>query len=70
MIEKWISETSSAMSGMENIMEGKEILKSSLRKLLEDNFCDGAPTDFNENTIENLKNYHEKINKLVDWVNS
>jgi hypothetical protein len=40
------------------------------KHIIEINFCDGSPIEFNELSLEQLKNIHKNINKCVDWVNS
>ena len=40
------------------------------KHVIEIMFCDGSPIDFDQLTIEQLKNIHNNINICVDWVNS
>jgi hypothetical protein len=40
------------------------------KHIIEINFCDGSPIEFNELSVEQLKAIHKNINKCVDWVNS
>ena len=54
----------------DNTIGSIQLMEEFAKKVIEDNFCDGTSIDFNELTIEQLKNIHAKINELVNWVNS
>lgn len=47
-----------------------EAVEAYNKNFIEFLFCDGAPINFDEMTIEQLKTMHEKINECVEWVNS
>lgn len=46
-----------------------ELMEGYAKQIVIDNFCDGTPTEFKELTVSQLKDIHDKVNKLVDWVN-
>ena len=46
-----------------------ELMDMYAKSIIEDNFCDGSPIDFDECTIKQLKAIQERVNKLVEWVN-
>ena len=40
------------------------------KHIIEINFCDGSPIDFEKVSVEQLKKIHDNVSKCVDWVNS
>lgn len=47
-----------------------QLMEEYAKHIIEINFCDGTSVDFNELTVDQLKNIHKNINMCVDWVNS
>ena len=47
-----------------------QLMEEYAKHIIEINFCDGSPIDFEDLTTKDLKRINEKINTLVDWVNS
>ena len=47
-----------------------QLMNEYAKHIIEINFCDGSPIEFNELSVEQLKAIHKNINKCVDWVNS
>lgn len=46
-----------------------QLMEDFAKHIIEKNFCDGSPTDFADMHIWQLKNSHDAISMLVDWVN-
>ena len=47
-----------------------QLMEEYAKHIIEINFCDGSPIDFEKLSVEQLKNIHNNVNKCVDWVNS
>jgi hypothetical protein len=47
-----------------------QLMEEYAKHIIEINFCDGSPIEFNKLSVEQLKTIHKNINKCVDWVNS
>ena len=47
-----------------------QLMEEYAKHIIEINFCDGSPIDFEKLTIEQIQNIHKNVNKCVDWVNS
>jgi len=47
-----------------------QLMEEYAKHIIEINFCDGSPIDFEKASIEQLKNIHNNVGKCVDWVNS
>lgn len=47
-----------------------QLMEEYAKHILEINFCDGSPIDFEKLTFDQLKKIHNNVNKCVDWVNS
>ena len=45
-------------------------MSSNAKNIIETNFCDGSPIDFEKVAVEQLKKIHDNVGKCVDWVNS
>lgn len=46
-----------------------EFAEDYAKHIIEINFCDGSPIEFDKLSVEQLKKIHDNINKCVDWVN-
>ena len=46
-----------------------QLMEEYAKHIIEINFCDGSPIDFEELSVAQLKNIHTNVNKCVDWVN-
>jgi hypothetical protein len=46
-----------------------KLMEKYAKHVIEINFCDGSPSDFERLTIAELKRIHKNINMCVDWVN-
>ena len=46
-----------------------QLMEDYAKHVLEINFCDGSPLEFEELTIEQLKRMHKNVSLCVDWVN-
>lgn len=47
-----------------------QLMEEYAKHIIEINFCDGSPDDFNKMTIKQLKKAHSNINQCVEWVNT
>ena len=47
-----------------------QLMDEYAKHVIEINFFDGLPTDFDEVTTGQFKKMHKNINLCVDWVNS
>ena len=47
-----------------------QLMEEYAKHIIEINFCDGSPIDFEKITVEQLKSIHGTVTKCVDWVNS
>lgn len=47
-----------------------QLMEEYAKHIIEINFCDGSPIDFDKLTVKEIKNIHKNINLCVDWVNS
>lgn len=47
-----------------------QLMEEYAKHIIEINFCDGAPLDFEDMTVAQLKNTYRNINMCVDWVNT
>lgn len=47
-----------------------QLMEEYAKHILEINFCDGSPRDFERLSIEQLMEIHRKVNLCVSWVNS
>ena len=46
------------------------LMEEYAKHVIELNLCTGAPIEFRDNTIKNLKETNQAVNILVEWVNS
>lgn len=54
----------------DNTIGSVQLMEEYAKHIIEINFCDGCPIDFEDLTTKDLKRINQKINTLVDWVNS
>ena len=54
----------------DNTIGSVQLMEEYAKHIIEINFCDGSPSDFEDLTTKELKRVNQKINTLVDWVNS
>lgn len=54
----------------DNTIGSVQLMEEYAKHIIEINFCDGSPTDFEKLSVEQLKKIHNNVNKCVDWVNS
>jgi len=54
----------------DNTIGSVQLMEEYAKHIIEINFCDGSPIEFNELTVEQLKKIHKNVNLCVDWVNS
>lgn len=47
-----------------------QLMEEYAKHIIEINFCDGSPIDFENLSVEQLRKIHSNVNKCVDWVNS
>lgn len=47
-----------------------QLMGEYAKHIIEINFCDGSPIDFEKVSIEQLKKIHDNVSKCVDWVNT
>ena len=47
-----------------------KLMEEFAKHIIEINFCDGSPKEFDKLSIKQLKKIHKNINLCVDWVNS
>lgn len=47
-----------------------QLMDDYAKHIIEINFCDGSPSEFERMTTDQLKRIHDNVNKCVDWVNS
>ena len=47
-----------------------QLMEEYAKHIIEINFCDGSPTDFDAMTAARLKKMHNNVNSCVDWVNT
>lgn len=46
-----------------------QLMDEFAKHIIEINFCDGSPVDFDNLTMAQMKQIHKNINLCVDWVN-
>lgn len=46
-----------------------QLMDEYAKHIIEINFCDVYPIEFNELSVEQLKKIHKNIKLCVDWVN-
>ena len=47
-----------------------QLMEEYAKHIIEINFCDDSPSDFEKLTVEQLAKIHKNINLCVDWVNA
>ena len=47
-----------------------QLMEEYAKHVIEINFCNGSPIDFDSLTVEQLKKQHDSVNLCVDWVNT
>lgn len=47
-----------------------QLMEEYAKHIIEINFCDGSPIDFNELTVEQIKKIHKNVNLCVNWINN
>jgi len=47
-----------------------QLMEEYAKHIIEINFCDGSPSDFEKLTVGDLAKIHKNINLCVDWVNA
>lgn len=47
-----------------------QLMEEYAKHVIEINFCDGSPTNFNELTIDQMMEIHKNVSLCVGWVNS
>lgn len=47
-----------------------QLMEEYAKHIIEINFCDGSPSDFDQLTLEQKMRLHKNVNLCVDWVNS
>lgn len=47
-----------------------QLMEEYGKHIIEINFCDGSPTDFDDLTIAQMKRIHKNVNLCIDWVNA
>ena len=47
-----------------------QLMEEYAKHIIEINFCEGSPIDFDELKIEQVMKIHKNVNMCVDWVNS
>ena len=47
-----------------------QLMEEYAKHIIEINFCDGSPSDFNKLTVGQIAKIHKNINLCVDWVNT
>ena len=46
-----------------------ELMEKFARHIIEQNFCNGSPMDFDELNISQLREMNDRVSELVIWVN-
>jgi len=46
------------------------MMEEYAKHIIEINFCDGSPIEFEKLSVDQLKKIHDNVSKCVDWVNS
>lgn len=46
-----------------------QLMDEYAKHIIEINFCDGSPIEFDNLSVGQLRTIHGNINKCVDWVN-
>ena len=54
----------------DNTIGSVQLMEEYVKHIINLNFCDGSPIDFEKCKIEELKTIHDKVNTLVDYANS
>lgn len=47
-----------------------QLMEEFAKHIIEINFCDGSPIDFDNLTVSQVKQIHNNVNLCVDWVNT
>ena len=47
-----------------------ELMEEYAKHVIEINFCNGSPIDFDSLTVEQLKQQNDSVNLCVDWANT
>jgi len=47
-----------------------QLMEEYAKHIIEINFCDGSPIDFDKLTMAQMKQIHKNINLCVDWVST
>ncbi len=47
-----------------------QLMEEYGKHIIEINFCDGSPMDFDSLTVAQIKQIHKNIQLCVDWVNT
>ena len=54
----------------DNTIGSVRLMDEYAKHIIEINFCDGSPNDFDAMTVAQLRKAHESIILCVEWVNS
>ena len=54
----------------DNTIGSVQLMEEFAKHIIEINFCDGSPIDFEKLSVDQLKKIHNNVNKCVDWVNT
>lgn len=47
-----------------------QLMEEYAKHIIEINFCDGSPSDFDKITMGQMAKIHKNINRCVNWVNT
>jgi hypothetical protein len=47
-----------------------QLMEEYAKHIIDINFCDGLSNDFDNMTVEELKEVHNNINLCIDWAHS
>lgn len=54
----------------DNTIGSVQLMEEYAKDIISINFCDGAPTEFEKCTVNELRTTQDKVVELIDWVNS
>jgi hypothetical protein len=54
----------------ESTIGSVQLMEEYAKHIIEINFCDGSPVDFEKLTIEQIQKIHKNVNMCIDWVNA
>lgn len=51
-------------------LDSVQLMEEYAKHVIEINFCDGSPRDFDDMTTAQLKELNHNVNLCVEWVNT